>query len=273
MSDILNEVIDITPIFRGGQKQVYKGDHTKLGEVVIKKGNYESNSSLERIKREVDCLRNIDSHYYPKHYYFYVDETNKTFVIVEQYINSVNLTKAMSNFDTEIKIVKLLKNLCIGLKVLWDKNIVHRDLKPDNILITPELEPRIIDLGIARFLDYSSLTKTVYPMGPCTPVYASPEQLLNKKEIIDIRTDFFSLGIIILQLWHGFHPFHPDKVNSDKDIPVNICEGLYLDPRAKEGASDQFVSLIKRLLMKEPYERFRNYTKLFDFISTNWGEV
>lgn len=271
--DILKEITELEPVFRGGQKQVYKGVHPVFGIVAIKIGTFETNSSLERIKREVECLRVIKSPYYPKHYYFNVNEQKREFVIIEEYIASTNLTNAMSSFDSEIKIVSLLNNLCRGLKVLWDMNIVHRDLKPDNILITPAFEPRIIDLGIARFLNFSDLTKTIYPMGPCTPVYASPEQLLNKKEIIDIRSDFFSLGIIMLQLWFGFHPFHPDKVRSDKDIPVNICEGRYLDPKAKEGASDQFVTLIRRLLKSQPFDRFRDYQKLLDYITLHWGDV
>lgn len=66
--------------------------------------------------------------------------------------------------------------------------------------------PCIIDLGIARFLDLESLTRTISPMGPCTPIYAAPEQLTNNKALIDPRTDFFGLGIIALELYLGVYP-------------------------------------------------------------------
>ena len=51
------------------------------------------------------------------------------------------------------------------------------------------------------------MTNTIQASGPCTPIYASPEQLANKKQSIDIRTDFYSLAIIISELIIGEHPF------------------------------------------------------------------
>jgi eukaryotic-like serine/threonine-protein kinase len=268
--DAFSGCSNIELIFTGGQKKVYKVLHRKYGTVVVKVGSFGSYASLERIKREVDCLKEIDSVYFPKNYEFNFDKDSKEFYAIEQYIESVNLTEIMAYYNNEIRIIDLLKELVKGLRVLWDKNAVHRDLKPDNILITSDYKPVIIDLGIARFLDYDTLTKTLLPMGPCTPVYASPEQILNKKESIDIRTDFFSLGIITLELYLGYHPFHPDKVGNDKSIPINICEGNYINPNSRVGTTIQFSELIKRLLMPQPYQRFRNYTILSDYLKEQW---
>lgn len=76
-------------------------------------------------------------------------------------------------------------SLVEGLSIIWDKNIVHRDLKPENIIIRPDGMPCIIDLGIARFLDLESLTRTISPMKWQPPIYAAPEQLTNNKALID----------------------------------------------------------------------------------------
>ena len=115
-----------------------------------------------------------------------------------------------------------------GHSVIWDKNIVHRDLKPENIIIRPNGMPCIIDLGIAGFLDLESLTKTISPMGPCTPIYAAPEQLTNNKNIIDPRTDFYGLGIIALELYLGVHPFDSTYVGNQYSIVENIMQNKYV---------------------------------------------
>ena len=258
-------------IFKGGQKQVYKASHPEYGIVILKKGKFDSCTALERVKREVNFLQSIKSQYFPKNIDFLIDENSKNFLIVEEFIESKKITDLRTYFNSEEKIINLLKQLINGLKILWINNIVHRDLKPDNILIAKKYIPKIIDLGIARFMDYESLTKTIAFFGPCTPIYASPEQLLNKKKLINMRTDFFSLGIIILEMHLGFHPFHPKKVGNDKSIPENIVNCFYVNPSVKEGTSEYFIDLIDRLLKIEPYQRFRNYKILERFLNKYWG--
>jgi len=199
---------------QGGQKTVHLANHPELGDVVIKRGAIKSFTSLERIKREVELLSELESDYYPKQHHFGIDFKTKQFEIVESYIQGKPLREAMTEFNTVKEIFTLLNFLAKGLSIIWDQNIVHRDLKPENIIIKPNGIPCIIDLGIARFLDLESLTKTISPMGPCTPIYASPEQLANNKNLIDPRTDFFALGIIGLELFLGIHPFDPIYVNN-----------------------------------------------------------
>ena len=65
-------------------------------------------------------------------------------------------------------------------------------------------------------------------MGPCTPVYAAPEQLSNNKSIIDARTDFFALGIIALELYLGVHPFDPSFVGNQYSIVENILQNKFI---------------------------------------------
>ena len=118
--------------------------------------------------------------------------------------------------------------------------------------------PKIIDLGIARLLKEESLTQTIALIGPATLSYAAPEQLLNRKASIDIRTDQFNLGIITMQLLlKGAHPFDPRLVGSGEHIPDNIINGQwYKGPLIEENFS--FLRpLIFKLLGREPYMRFR----------------
>ena len=174
----------------------------------------------------------------------------------------------MHQYRTSKEIFKLYSSLVEGLSVIWDKNIVHRDLKPENIIIRPEGMPCIIDLGIARFLDLESLTRTISPMGPCTPIYAAPEQLTNQKALIDPRTDFFGLGIIALELYLGVHPFDPNYVGNHYSIVENIIQNKYVletDVVKKDVAIEAFAI---KTLQTQPYNRFRNYRMLNAFINT-----
>lgn len=273
MSIIKNKLLEIRnlkEIHQGGQKKVFIGEKDNIGEVIIKVGSYNSENTLERIKREINFLNSTNSKYYPRNLDFIIDTDTKQFLIIEEYIKSINFFDIKSSFNNEKEIISCFIELLKGLSIIWDQRIYHRDIKPDNILFKSKNEVVIIDLGIARFLDLDSLTNTMALRGPCTPVFAAPEQLLNKKNIIDQRTDFFALGILLTIMLYDIHPFDPNHTNPKKNIveniisedPINLCE--------KFGASIEFNKLIQKLLSKQQYNRFRNYNQIFTYINQNW---
>jgi len=264
---MIRDCVIIKELPQGGQKTVYLAEHPQVGTVVIKRGAIKSFTSLERIKREVELLSELKSEFYPQQYHFNIDIKTKEFEIVEDYIEGKVLREAMSQFKTPKEIFTLFNSLVKGLSIIWDKNIVHRDLKPENIIIRPDGMPCIIDLGIARFLDLESLTKTISPMGPCTPIYAAPEQLSNNKNLIDPRTDFFGLGIIALELFLSVHPFDPVYVGNHYSIVENIMQNKYIIETSAVERDDAIVEIANRTLQTQPYNRFRNYQMLNAFIA------
>ncbi len=151
-------------------------------------------------------------------------------------------------------------DLLDALNILWCKNTVHRDIKPGNIMIRPSLKPVILDLGIAKQLDKESLTATCQMIGPCTLIYASPEQLENKKELIGPRTDMFSLGVVLFILATGKHPF---DLQGNKSVGQIVDSILQDDPPEPEDLnqdiSTKFSKFIIKLLQKQPFQRFRNH--------------
>ncbi len=259
----------IKELAQGGQKTVYLAKHPTSGLVVIKRGAIKSFTSLERIKREVELLSVLNSEFYPRQYHFNIDVKTKEFEIVEDYIEGKVLRDTMPLFRTTKEIFVLMSFLVKGLSIIWDKNIVHRDIKPENIIIRPNGLPCIIDLGIARFLDLESLTKTISPIGPCTPIYASPEQLTNNKNLIGPRTDFFSLGIIALELYLGVHPFDPMYVGNQFSIVENIMQNNYVNANNNIKLDNSLKYLASKTLQTQPYLRFRNYQMLNAFIAQN----
>jgi len=264
---MIEECKIIKELPQGGQKTVHLAEHPKVGKVVIKKGAIKSFTSLERIKREVELLSELKSVYFPQQHHFNINVKTKEFEIVEDYIEGKVLGESMLQFKTSKEIFTLLNSLIKGLSIIWNKNIVHRDLKPENIIIRPNGIPCIIDLGIARFLDLESLTKTISPIGPCTPIYAAPEQLSNNKYLIDPRTDFFGLGIIALELYLGVHPFEPAYVGNQYSIVENIMQNKYVVETETVKRNEAIVELASKTLQTQPYDRFRNYQMLTAFIA------
>lgn len=267
LDEILVKCSDVHPLAKGGQKKVIAAVHPQYGSVVIKHGEYRSVNSLERINREVELLKQIDSTYYPKHYEYIIDAPSREFLIVEERIHADVLTSAANQFhNNDALILQLLKELIKALNIIWTLKVIHRDIKPANILLRSDGTPVILDLGIARFLDKESLTLSIAPHGPATLIYAAPEQLLNRKPMIGIRTDFYLLGIVVLELYQGFHPFDPRHVGNDLSIVENILRGIYVPPTDCNPILGGFIG---RVLKAEPFRRFRTQQDLASYLRMN----
>jgi len=96
----------------------------------------------------------------------------------------------------------IIKGLCMGLKYLHmelESPIQHLDLKPENILLDNNMLPKIADFGLSRLLGEENTKKTISPLG--TLGYCPPEFI--KDQIISIKFDIFSLGVIIIKIMCG----------------------------------------------------------------------
>ena len=112
--------------------------------------------------------------------------------------------------------VELFTRVCRGVQHAHSKGVIHRDLKPSNILVS-EVDggslPRIIDFGIAKAVapdveEWARLTQAEDTLG--TPAYMSPEQLEASMDV-DVRSDIYSLGIVLYELLVGALPFEASK--------------------------------------------------------------
>jgi serine/threonine protein kinase len=107
--------------------------------------------------------------------------------------------------------VNIVLQACRGLDVAHRAGIVHRDLKPANLFVTKTAERtdlvKILDFGIAKLRSDSGTTNTATGVAIGTPDYMSPEQARGERTI-DIRTDIYSLGVILYELLGGRTPHH-----------------------------------------------------------------
>jgi serine/threonine protein kinase/tetratricopeptide (TPR) repeat protein len=106
--------------------------------------------------------------------------------------------------------LQLVKTICGAVQYAHQNLIVHRDLKPNNILITPEGVPKLLDFGIAKLLDTRhsahTLAVTHYEYRVMTPAHASPEQV--RGDVITTASDIYVLGVLMYELLSGRRPFH-----------------------------------------------------------------
>src|SRR5207245_2151100 len=95
----------------------------------------------------------------------------------------------------------------LAVHFLHEHKIVHRDLKPTNILVNADMDPKILDFGLAQHVgsNISRVTRPGEIIG--TPDYFSPEHTLPGSRF-DPRSDVFSLGTILYELLTGSPPFH-----------------------------------------------------------------
>ena len=129
--------------------------------------------------------------------------------------------------------LELFLQVCAGVHYAHQHLIIHRDIKPQNILVTPDGIPKLLDFGIARILDPaangSQADATVTGFHALTPRYASPEQI--RGEAMTTATDVYSLGVVLYELLTGLNPCEAAKVGGP-DLARFICEGDPTRPSA-----------------------------------------
>jgi serine/threonine protein kinase len=123
---------------------------------------------------------------------------------VMEYVDGVDLFTATRALTIEQR-AALMRKVVLGVEVLHQHHILHRDLKPANILVGADLQPKLLDFGLARRAE-SSDHLTLFGEMVGTPSYFSPEQTTGEQDV-DARSDIFSLGTILYEVLTGVLPF------------------------------------------------------------------
>ncbi|XP_047057858.1 G-type lectin S-receptor-like serine/threonine-protein kinase SD1-13 [Lolium rigidum] len=202
----------------GGFGTVYKGV-LKNGEVAVKRLRNNQTIDEKLFRREVNSLLNVNHKNIVKFLGFcsntehkaikcegskeYIYAEDRERILCFEYINNGSLDKYIADelrglqWDTRYFIIK---GICEGLQYLhMKKRILHMDLKPANILIDHNMVAKITDFGLSKIMDNSQTKSTTrfLSLG-----YTAPEYLENGK--MSVKSDVYSLGIIIIELVTGF---------------------------------------------------------------------
>lgn len=259
----------------GGMGVIYLARHVVLNQrVAIKMLQTEQmdENNFRRFKREAETLSTLE-HPNIVHLRDYGTSSHGQPYMVLDYIDGRSLTQIINQegplqVDTALEIFIQLTD---ALGQAHDKGILHRDLKPGNIMITIEgarnlPHAQIIDFGIARVgseQTMQQLTGTGEILG--SPAYMSPEQALGN--VLDARTDIYSLGCVLFESLTGVPPFEGatavDVISKHlKDLPPKLSE------RSKHSFSKDLESIVDQCLQKDPKDRIQTMQEFRDKLAT-----
>jgi predicted Ser/Thr protein kinase len=207
---------------------------------------------LDRFFREIRTMSSVDHPNVVK--VLDAGETDKIYWLVMEYVPGERLAEMLLKakripFDRAARIVR---EIAKGLEAAHEAGVVHRDVKPQNVLVTRDGRPRLIDFGLAREPGKASgLTQEGVMLG--TPEYMSPEQVEGKA--IDARTDIYSLGITFYQLVTGKLPFQGE--NSMQMAMARVKSEPRELQNAFPAADPRAAPLIAKMMMREPGDRYQ----------------
>ena len=195
---------------------------------------------------------------------FYENE-NKYFYIVMEYIEGCDLAKLIINNKLNLEeVTNIFIQIAKGLEAIHLKGIIHRDLKPQNIFITKDRKIKLLDFGLSKLIDFTSLTSTGTTMG--SPLYMSPEQIKDSRNI-DYRSDYYALGVILFELLTKKNPY--GNISSREHLYYKIlneppCSIIQYEPLVP----NCYDRLIMKLLKKVNYERPNNIDEIINLIGS-----
>ena len=158
---------------------------------------------LERFKREIQLSSSITHKNVLRVYD--LGEAGGVKFLTMQYVDGPDLATLMRREGrlTLQRVIDIFRQILEGLQAAHDQGVIHRDLKPQNILLDSRGHVLIADFGLAKSVEYGTLTEAGKVIG--TPHYMSPEQV--KGVALDQRSDIYSLGIMLYEMLTGALPF------------------------------------------------------------------
>lgn len=227
---------------------------------------YNVHGENNRIKNEIEALKRIKH----KNTINYIDngsfENNNQkyiYVVMEQ-AKGIELKKYLNENDISLDDAKdIINQILDALDCMHKNNIIHRDLKPQNIFIDESKNVKVLDYGLSKIIDFTSITSTGEQIG--SPIYMSPEQVVDSKHI-DYRSDYYSLGIILFELLSHRFPYNFSNINELfykilNEKPISILQYMPEIPNYID-------NLIINLLEKDVYKRPDTIKKIKDMLNT-----
>ncbi|HEX9655605.1 MAG TPA: protein kinase [Bacteroidota bacterium] len=239
----------------GGMGVVYKAEDTKLKRTVALKFLPQHLSASEQDKaRFIQEAQSASAINHPNICTIHdIQEHEGQMFIVMEYVEGQTLRERTKSQITNLKsAIDIAIQVAEGLAAAHEKGIVHRDIKPENIMVRKDGIAQIMDFGLAKLHGVSRLTKEGSTVG--TAGYMSPEQVQGIEA--DHRSDIFSLGVLLYELFSGQPPFKGvhetalmyEIVNVDA-VPISNVN-TDIDP-----ALD---AIVLECLAKEPDERYQS---------------
>ena len=190
-------------------------------------------------------------------YFFDLDDDNIPFYAMEAIPDSLGkhiglvkdaegdqLESETKRFDYQ-EAVKLIQDVCKGLQVAHDAGVGHYRISPNNIMITQEGVPKLVSFGLEAGMRPEESSKLQQRF---SSIYSAPEQLMGKSDKIGLKTDLYTLGLILYELMSG-------------NIPKGVIEPVSkIDPKIPKEMDEFFESV----LAEDPDNRIENVGEMIN---------
>ncbi len=222
-------------IARGGMGAVYKARQRDLNRIVALKvmlsGAMASEGEKKRFLREAEASAKLK---HPNIVPVYdIGEVDGNLYFTMDFVEGSPLSEKKKDLDRAALLDVMIK-VCDAVAFAHMRGIIHRDLKPANVMMDKRGEPLIMDFGLAKETTTEGdsgapdlRTREGSVMG--TPHYMPPEQAEGTVSEIDVRSDVYSLGVILYELWTGKLPFLAKRMS---DLLLMVIEKEPPSPRS-----------------------------------------
>ncbi len=270
----------IRELSSGGQGAVYEAVQLSTRRTIALKllleGPGASRRSQQRFEREIELIASLrhpnivavhDSGITRGQYYYAMDYVRGEPLDTHVRMTRLNLRAVM----------RLFKTVCDAMAYAHRQGVIHRDLKPSNILVDAQGRPFVLDFGLARVLgttDHTLLTLPGVVLG--TVPYMSPEQTAGRPDGVDMRTDVYTLGVILYELLTGSPPYEarggdlakafenirtadpprPSKLNrqANAEIDAIALKAMEKDPNRRYGSASEMAEDVTAWLEGRPVQ-------------------
>ena len=262
-------------IGEGGMGVVFKAEDTRLGRLVALKtvpAHFAADKDRkERFLREARAASSLN---HPNICTIYeIEEVPADqlpgyadYFLAMEYLEGQPLKDRLHEGPMQVpEILTIAEHVADALATAHAKGTVHRDIKPGNIFLTSSGQTKVLDFGLAKLLtgrDSDSAVKTnsltAFGTTVGTPAYLSPEQA--RGESVDVRSDIFSLGVVLYEMATGRLPF--EGATSAAVINAILHLNFLPIPRFNKDVPDELERIVEKMLRKDPTERYQGVRDL-----------
>lgn len=254
----------VEQIGAGGMGVVYRAHDERLGRDVALKvlptGALVDEMARKRFRKEALTLSQLNHPSIATIHDF--DTQDGIDFLVMELIPGISVDERVQSGPLpEKEVIQVGLQVAQGLVAAHHHSIIHRDLKPSNLRITPDGRVKVLDFGIAQLVnqaDWAATKSTTSAPGGGTVPYMAPEQL--RDDIVDPRTDVYSLGASLYEMATGHRPF--PETHGPRLIDAILNKQPPAPREVNNRLSPAFEMVIQKAMDKDPAHRYQTAREL-----------